>query len=1190
MNQPITWVVLLILLITMLLISCVGQLALRIVAPQATFYSGDLAAKGSVSYALWDVGPQVPAINPAAIAAPEEDDLTSPGDIITLPDENAPLVVIPAPSSEPVLVANLPTPTTTPSPTPAATQAALAPTLTPTPTRTALPSATPIRNPVTPTLSPTAMLGVVSSPTIAPPIINPRSPTPPPSTLVPTTLPPTATPTTPPVQVVSVGFATTNIVASEWDGAFTVEVRVTINPSTGTRGTVAVNYATIAGGSANPGVDYQSTSGTLTFAPTQNSLSFGITILADSIKEAQETVRLQLSNPSGAVLLSGADTALVTIFDSNDVPLVRFTGSAQTVNEGLGTAVTVPLALSHLSDFTVSVPYSISGAAGATDHTLLNGTVTFTPSTATSAITFNLINDRIAENTENLIITLGTPTNGIRGTPDVYTVTITDNDPPGLTVRALSANQTAEDGTAITFEVLLDSQPTANVTVPITVSDASEASISPVSPVFSPATWNTPVVVTVTGRDDWVDDADIPYTVQVGTTTSTDPFYSAAFTRTVNLTNLDDDTAGVTVSETLVNVVEGGATATYSLVLTSEPLADVEITLRTPDAEVWVNGVSTDTLTFTPADWDTPQVVTVAAVDDWVDERGDGNVTPHAGLITHVATSTDPLYNGIAVADVAASIVDNDTSQINLIPLTAGVNEAGDVIPTTFGLMLATRPSANVTITATADAQVRLDGAATQTLTFTTADWSTPQLLTVTAVNDPTSEGPHTGTITFAVASGDPFYAPLTIAPQTVAITDNDPAELIVSALSSPTTSEAATTSTFTVRLRSQPLADVDVPITSGDTTEGTVSPATLPFTTANWYLPQTVTVTGVNDDVDDGDQSYTLSVGPTTSTSALYAGVTWPTPINLTNLDNDTAGVTFAATPVTVAEGGATATYSLVLTSEPLHDVEITVTALAQVEVNGGNTTTLTFTPADWSVAQDVLVSALDDVVAEVSPHTGLITHTAASTDPLYGGIAIPDVAPAITDNDTAGVTRTSPTWPVDEAGDATSVTFSLVLNTQPTDDVIITLNAGTQVLVDGVPTQALTFTDADWATPRVITVTAVDDVTAEGAHIGTISLSMTSPDPFYNFALADLSVAILDDDPAALIVANLSGTTTSENGTSVTFEVRLATQPLADVDVPITSGDTTEGTVSPATLPFTTANWYLPQTVTVTGVHDAV
>ena len=66
-------------------------------------------------------------------------------------------------------------------------------------------------------------------------------------------------------------------------------------------------------------------------------------------------------------------------------------------------------------------------------------------------------------------------------------------------------------------------------------------------------------------------------------------------------------------------------------------------------------------------------------------------------------------------------------------------------------------------------------------------------------------------------------------------------------------TTEAGGTATFTVVLNTQPTADVTIALSSSDTTEGTVSPASLIFTTANWNVAQTVTVTGVNDAVVDG-------------------------------------------------------------------------------------------------------------------------------------------------------------------------------------------------------------------------------------------------------------------------------------------------------------------------------------------------
>ena len=72
-------------------------------------------------------------------------------------------------------------------------------------------------------------------------------------------------------------------------------------------------------------------------------------------------------------------------------------------------------------------------------------------------------------------------------------------------------------------------------------------------------------------------------------------------------------------------------------------------------------------------------------------------------------------------------------------------------------------------------------------------------------------------------------------------------------------TTEAGGNATFTVVLNTQPVADVTIGLSSSDTGEGTVSPNSLTFTSGNWSSVQTVTVTGVDDAIGDGNQSYTI-------------------------------------------------------------------------------------------------------------------------------------------------------------------------------------------------------------------------------------------------------------------------------------------------------------------------------------------
>jgi hypothetical protein len=62
------------------------------------------------------------------------------------------------------------------------------------------------------------------------------------------------------------------------------------------------------------------------------------------------------------------------------------------------------------------------------------------------------------------------------------------------------------------------------------------------------------------------------------------------------------------------------------------------------------------------------------------------------------------------------------------------------------------------------------------------------------------------------------------------------------------------------VVLQSQPAAPVTIPLSSTDETEGTVSPKSLVFTADNWNAPRTVTITGVDDDEQDGNQEYRIT------------------------------------------------------------------------------------------------------------------------------------------------------------------------------------------------------------------------------------------------------------------------------------------------------------------------------------------
>ena len=102
-------------------------------------------------------------------------------------------------------------------------------------------------------------------------------------------------------------------------------------------------------------------------------------------------------------------------------------------------------------------------------------------------------------------------------------------------------------------------------------------------------------------------------------------------------------------------------------------------------------------------------------------------------------------------------------------------------------------------------------------------------------------------------------------------------------------TTEAGGQATFTVRLTSAPTAEVTIPVSSSNPDEGEVTPTSLTFTDTNWDTDQVVTVTGVDDSVADGDQDYSIILGPAISDDGDYNGLD-PADVTATNVYDDSA------------------------------------------------------------------------------------------------------------------------------------------------------------------------------------------------------------------------------------------------------------------------------------------------------------
>ncbi|PAX51879.1 putative Ig domain-containing protein [Brunnivagina elsteri] len=143
------------------------------------------------------------------------------------------------------------------------------------------------------------------------------------------------------------------------------------------------------------------------------------------------------------------------------------------------------------------------------------------------------------------------------------------------------------------------------------------------------------------------------YSLQVNATTIQDNAgNSGDAPKTATFTIASPTTPGITLTQTGGNtaVTEGGNADTYSLVLKTQPTADVTINLAVG------NQITTNktTFTFTTANWNLPQTITVTAVNDTTPE---GN---HTATITHSISSSDNNYNSLTLPNINVAIQDND--------------------------------------------------------------------------------------------------------------------------------------------------------------------------------------------------------------------------------------------------------------------------------------------------------------------------------------------------------------------------------------------------------------------------------------------------------------------------------------------------------------------------------------------------
>ena len=824
--------------------------------------------------------------------------------------------------------------------------------------------------------------------------------------------------------------------------------------------------------------------------------------------------------------------------------------------------------------------------------------LTFIPAAWNTAqtVTVTGVDDNLIDGNQNTTITLSIDDANSDDNFDplanqTVSATTTDDDVAGFTiVESSGSTSVAESGTTDTFTVVLDAEPDSNVVILVSSGDTGEATVNASSLTFIPASWNTAQTVTVTGVDDNLIDGNqnTTITLSIDDTNSDDNFDPLA-NQTVNATTTDDDVAGFTIVESSgsTSVAESGTTDTFTVVLDAEPDSNVVILVSSGDTgEATVNVSS---LTFIPASWNTAQTVTVTGVDD---NLIDGNQNTTITLSIDDVNSDDN-FDPLANQTVSATTTDDDAAGFTIVESSGSTSVAESGTTDTFTVVLDAEPDSNVVILVssgdTGEVTVNVSS-----LTFIPASWNTAQTVTVTGVDDNLIDGSQNTTITLSIddANSDDNFDPLANQTVSATTTDDDAAGFtVVESSGSTSVSETGTSDTFTVVLDAEPDSNVVILVSSGDTGEATVNVSSLTFIPASWNTAQTVTVTGVDDNLVDGSQNTTITLSIDDASSDDNFDPLADQTVSATTTDDDVAGFTIVESggSTSVAESGTTDTFTVVLDAEPDSNVVILVSSGDTGEATV-NVSSMTFIPASWNTAQTVTVTGVDDNLVDGNQNTTItLSIDDVSSDDNFDPLANQTVSATTTDDDAAGFTvvESSDSTSVSETG--TTDTFTVVLDAEPDSNVVILVSSGDTGEVT-VTVSSLTFIPAAWNTAQTVTVTGVDDNLVDGNQNTTITLSIddvNSDDNFDPLANQTVSATTTDDDAAGFSVVESGGSTSvAESGTTDTFTVVLDAEPDSNVVILVSSGDTGEATVNVSSLTFIPASWNTAQTVT--GVDD--
>ena len=299
-----------------------------------------------------------------------------------------------------------------------------------------------------------------------------------------------------------------------------------------------------------------------------------------------------------------------------------------------GDAVEVTVELSADPERTVVIPITVTAKDGASpgDYSVVPTSVTFNADAERSkTITFSAVDDMVDDDGEGVTLgfDLGNVDQVFAGSTPTTTVAIDDDDHPQVNVSFAQLDYSVAEGDAVEVTVELSADPERTVVIPITVTAKDGASPDDYSVVPTSVTFNADAerskTITFSAVDDMVDDDGEGVTLGFDLRNVDQVFAGSTPTTTVAIDDDDHPQVNVSFAQLDYSVAEGDAVE-----VTVELSADPERTVVIPITVTAKDGASPDDYSVVPtsvtfnADAERSKTITFSAVDDMVDDDGEG--------------------------------------------------------------------------------------------------------------------------------------------------------------------------------------------------------------------------------------------------------------------------------------------------------------------------------------------------------------------------------------------------------------------------------------------------------------------------------------------------------------------------------------------------------------------------------------